>query len=177
MPSHADFRPLTDAEIALIAPVVVFWTLSLIFHLFDEFKLFQNYKLMTEEKAQKNIATRSEVVRTVLLHHAIQLGTGLLTLPWEHTNPKPDDIFGVTSFISKWLIEDNPTMQQHPALASLLYISIFISRQVVALLVMDTWQFWVHYFMHVNTWTYRKLMDFAIERMTVDAIPCPFSRE
>jgi len=81
MISLSALRTLTDSEVATIAPSLVFWVDSLIFHAFDEFKLFQRYKLISEEKAQRrNIATKYEVVTSVLMQHAIQMSLGLLAL-------------------------------------------------------------------------------------------------
>lgn len=150
-------RALTDSEIATIAPPLVFWVDSLIFHAFDEFKLFQRYKLIPEEEAQKrNIATKYEVVTSVLMQHAIQLSLGLLALKWEPTEPPLDDPLGLTAWSMKYLINDNSAARESPILSGFLYVAILLARQVAAFVVYDTWQFWVHWFGHVNTWAYRK---------------------
>lgn len=154
--SLLSFRALTDAQVATIAPPLVFWADSLIFHAFDELKLFQKYKLIPEEEAQKrNIATKYEVVKSVLIQHTIQMSLGLLALRWEPKEPPLDDPLGITAWLLQWLINDNPAAQQSPIVSGLFYFAILLARQVVAFIVYDTWQFWVHWFGHVNTWAYR----------------------
>ncbi len=152
---------LTDSEVATIAPPLVFWVDSLIFHAFDEFKLFQRYKLIPEEEAQRrNIATKYEVVTSVLMQHAIQMSLGLLALRWEPMEPPLDDPLGLTAWFMKWLINDNPAARESPIISGFLYFAILLARQMVAFIVYDTWQFWVHWFGHVNSWAYRKWQSF-----------------
>jgi sphinganine C4-monooxygenase len=154
-------RALTDSEVATIAPPLVFWVDSLIFHAFDEFKLFQRYKLIPEEEAQRrNIATKYEVVTSVLMQHAIQMSLGLLALRWEPMEPPLDDPLGLTAWFMKWLINDNPAARESPIISGFLYFAILLARQVAAFIVYDTWQFWVHRFGHVNSWAYRKWQSF-----------------
>ncbi|KAL6721617.1 Sphingolipid C4-hydroxylase sur2 [Lecanora helva] len=152
------FAALTDPVIATIAPPLVFWATSLTFHAFDEFKLFQKYKLIPEDEASKrNIAKKSEVVKSVLTQHAIQTSLGILALQWEDEAPPLDDPLGLTGWLMRRLIDDNPAAQQSRILSFLFYFAILLARQVTAFVIYDTWQYWVHWFGHVNTWAYRNV--------------------
>lgn len=67
---------ISDFWLSIIAPHVVYWCISLIFHLIDVYDLFPQYRLHTpEEISQRNLATRWQVARDVLLEQVIQMIT------------------------------------------------------------------------------------------------------
>lgn len=75
-----DFFPwISDFWLSLVAPVVVYWVLSLTFHMVDVLDLFPQYRLHTpEEITKRNHASRYEVARDVIFQQLIQIATGVL---------------------------------------------------------------------------------------------------
>lgn len=68
---------LSDFWMSLILPVVVYWLMSLFFHIIDVLDLFPHYRLHTpEEITSRNHATRYEVARDVIIQQLIQVATG-----------------------------------------------------------------------------------------------------
>ncbi|KAM7205074.1 sphingolipid C4-hydroxylase [Rhypophila sp. PSN 637] len=74
MPDYLPF--ISDFWLALVAPHIAYWVVSMIFHVIDMYDLFPQYRLHTpEEISQRNLATRWEVFRDVILEQVIQIGT------------------------------------------------------------------------------------------------------
>ncbi|KAL1843778.1 hypothetical protein VTJ49DRAFT_7488 [Mycothermus thermophilus] len=67
---------ISDFWLGLIAPHIAYWVLSMIFHLIDVYDLFPQYRLHTpEEITQRNLASRWEVARDVIIEQIIQIAT------------------------------------------------------------------------------------------------------
>jgi len=72
---------IPDSILALVAPIVGYWVLSLFFHALDVsgWQWLDKYRIHeSAEVKNRNLATRSEVVRAVLLQQAIQTMLGLV---------------------------------------------------------------------------------------------------
>ena len=70
--------PVPDNVIALVLPVVAYWTLSMAFHLIDVYDWFPQYRLHTPVELQRrNRVPQYDVVRDVVLQHVIQTIVGL----------------------------------------------------------------------------------------------------
>ena len=70
-PASQVFPGIPDYLLALIAPVVAYWTASGIFHALDvsEAKWLDKYRLHDEVKA-RNLASRGQAFRAVVLQHS-----------------------------------------------------------------------------------------------------------
>ncbi|KAJ4292251.1 Sphingolipid C4-hydroxylase sur2 [Collariella sp. IMI 366227] len=73
----ADLFPfISDFWLSCIAPHIAYWIISAIFHFIDVYDLFPQYRLHTpEEITQRNLASRYEVARDVIIEQIIQIGT------------------------------------------------------------------------------------------------------
>ncbi|KAK4668737.1 Sphingolipid C4-hydroxylase sur2 [Podospora pseudoanserina] len=68
---------ISDFWLSIILPHVAYWVVSGIFHLIDTYDLFPQYRLHTpEEISQRNLASRWEVARDVVLEQILQVATG-----------------------------------------------------------------------------------------------------
>lgn len=77
------FDSVPDTTLTLAAPLVAYWTLSLLFHCLDisGWKWLDKYRIHeSEEIKSRNIATRSEVIRAVILQHIVQTMLGYFWL-------------------------------------------------------------------------------------------------
>jgi sphinganine C4-monooxygenase len=82
---HTDRRALVpgipDSILALIAPIVAYWSLSLLFHAFDisGWRWLEKYRIHeSAEVKNRNLASRSDVVGAVLLQQTLQTMLGLV---------------------------------------------------------------------------------------------------
>ncbi|KAI9372601.1 fatty acid hydroxylase superfamily-domain-containing protein [Aspergillus egyptiacus] len=70
---------ISDNILALIAPIVAYWTVSMFFHFIDVYDLFSQYRLHTPaELLTRNRVSRWDVIRDVVLQHVVQTVAGLI---------------------------------------------------------------------------------------------------
>nr|XP_043638396.1 sphinganine C4-monooxygenase 1-like [Erigeron canadensis] len=122
---------MSDEFLGTVAPLVVYWVYSGFYMLF--FGSGEKYRLHTKkDEDEKNLVSKSTVVKGVLLQQAIQAVVAII-------------LFTVTG-------EDanSATGKQH---------SLFdLGRQLLtAMVVLDTWQYFMHRYMHQNKFLYRHL--------------------
>ena len=120
---------ISDELIGTIAPIVVYWVYSGIYLMFGG---FDNYRLHSRvDEDTKNLVTKGAVVKGVILQQAIQAVVAII-------------LFTITGDDGA----DKTTKH-----------SIFVlARQfVVAMLVLDTWQYFMHRYMHQNKFLYKHI--------------------
>ena len=198
------FEWIPDTWLSVVAPVVVYWVMSLVFHLIDVYDLFPQYRLHTpEEITRRNHVSRYEVLRDVIIQHVIQIVTGALlayTEPTEMTGKADYDVavwatrlrlaqrivpgllgvFGLNAIALSKNIADSwpmlagalsggyyPQLASHsesPAFAAweieaakfIYHVFIPALQYLGAVFILDTWQYFLHRFMHMNRWMYSK---------------------
>lgn len=70
---------ISDFWLDLILPHIAYWALSLVFHTIDVYDVFPQYRLHTpEEITSRNHASRSEVLRDVIIQQVIQTMTAIV---------------------------------------------------------------------------------------------------
>jgi sphinganine C4-monooxygenase len=196
------FPWISDFYVSLLVPFVVYWIMSLFFHLIDMYDLFPQYRLHTpEEITKRNHVSRYEVFRDVIIQQIIQFATGVvlaLTEPTEMTGKEDYDVavwatrlriaqrllpgllnlLGLNATaISKNVATSFPSLagalaggyypfltpgSEAPgfapwelAVAKLIYHVLVPGLQFFAAVVLlDTWQYFLHRLMHVNKWMY-----------------------
>lgn len=75
---------IPDPYFALALPVISYWIVSIIFHIFDEYDLFPQYRLHTPaEILARNRVSRSQVVKTVLFQQVVQTIVGAVAVHFE----------------------------------------------------------------------------------------------
>jgi sphinganine C4-monooxygenase len=68
---------ISDFWVSLVLPIVVYWAVSMSFHLIDVLDLFPQYRLHTpEEITSRNHVSRYDVARDVIIQQIIQVITG-----------------------------------------------------------------------------------------------------
>jgi sphinganine C4-monooxygenase len=191
-----------DFWLNVIGPVIVYWIVSMFFHLIDSFDIFPQYRLHTpEEITKRNHVSRYEVARDVIIQQIIQVSTGAvlaLTEPPEMIGREEYDIAvwatrlrlvqralpGLLGFLglnatamSKNLSDSHPLIagalaggyypflnmdSNVPSFANwelsaakfIYYVAVPGLQYFGAVFMLDTWQYFLHRFMHVNRWMY-----------------------
>ncbi|KAL2484625.1 Sphinganine C(4)-monooxygenase 2 [Abeliophyllum distichum] len=121
---------VSDELLGTFAPIVVYWIYSGIYVLLGS---LENYRLHTKkDEDEKNSVPKKDVVKGVILQQAVQAVVATL-------------LFAVTG---------NDSEAGQAQQASL----IVLARQLfVAMVVLDTWQYFMHRYMHQNKFLYRHI--------------------
>lgn len=69
------FPFVSDQILALILPIVVYWTYSLLFHWISlqEFHWFEKYRIHDKEEETRNRVALSDVIKAVIVQQLLQV--------------------------------------------------------------------------------------------------------
>ncbi|KAK1367091.1 sphinganine C4-monooxygenase 1-like [Heracleum sosnowskyi] len=124
---------VSDETMGTYAPVVVYWLYSGFYQLLLP---LENYRLHTrKEESEKNVVSLSDVIKGVLVQQLAQVVVA-------------QALFMMTREVSSSGSIVQPVQQTLP---------IQILQIIIAMLVMDTWQYFVHRYMHQNKFLYRHI--------------------
>ncbi|KAF7309654.1 Sphingosine hydroxylase [Mycena indigotica] len=147
---------VSDQHLALGAPVVAYWLLSLAFHYLDtrEWKALKKYRLHdSPEVASTNQVTRAAVIRGVIVQQILQTALGLF---W--VDDKPHSSASHAEEISRIAHRLAPLVGSADGVAYWVYWwAIPIIQFLGAVFLVDTWQYFIHRYMHINKFLYRKV--------------------
>uniref|UniRef100_A0A5B7A8L7 Putative Sphingoid base hydroxylase 2 n=1 Tax=Davidia involucrata TaxID=16924 RepID=A0A5B7A8L7_DAVIN len=120
---------VSDELLGIFVPILVYWVYSGIYILLGS---FENYRLHSrKDEDNKNLVSKKTVVKGVLLQQALQVITGIL-------------VYNVTGYGSEAGIGQSSL--------------IVLARQFfIAMLVLDSWQYFIHRCMHLNKFLYRHI--------------------
>ncbi|CAN6628367.1 sphingolipid C4-hydroxylase Sur2p [Trichomonascus vanleenenianus] len=142
---------MSDAHLALVLPLVMYWSMGLGFYLIDRFELCEKYRLHTpKELSSRNRCSVREVLRAVFVQHAIQTLAGLALDYFE-----PPQYTGHEQY-EMWKLANRLGVSHEVAFA-VYYGLIPAAKIFMAFFIMDTWQYMLHRFMHQNKFLYRHL--------------------
>lgn len=120
---------VSDELLGTFVPILIYWAYSGIYILLGS---FDNYRLHSrKEEDDKNLVTRGTVVKGVLLQQTVQAIVAIL-------------LFTVTG--------DDSGVASQP-----LSFIVLIRQFFIAMLVIDTWQYFMHRYMHHNKFLYRHI--------------------
>ncbi|THU57232.1 hypothetical protein C4D60_Mb03t01350 [Musa balbisiana] len=118
---------VSDELLGTFVPIAVYWIYSGIYVLLGD---LEKYRLHTKaEENVKNIVSKSSVVKGVLVQQAFQISVSLL-------------LFAVIS-------DGSGIAKPQPSLLAI------IVQFLVAMFVLDTWQYFMHRYMHINKFLYK----------------------
>jgi sphinganine C4-monooxygenase len=157
-------HPVPDFILALAAPVIAYWCLSLFFHTLDisGWKWLEKYRFHDSREVQaRNLVTRSEVVWAVILQQVIQTALGIISLSDESTHVVNHvqelrrvaflvDSLAFTTFGERI----SPSVVVHTT-NFLYWWGVPMIQFLAAMFVIDTWQYFLHRLMHVNKFLYK----------------------
>ncbi|PWZ17926.1 Sphinganine C4-monooxygenase 2 [Zea mays] len=120
---------VSDELLGTFVPIAVYWLYSGLYVVLDGLGM-DDYRLHPKGEEARNIVSRWTVVRGVLVQQAFQIAVSLL-------------------LFTQVLCDDNGTVRkQPPALVMALQF-------IIAMFVMDTWQYFMHRYMHINRFLYK----------------------
>ncbi|KAG1723727.1 fatty acid hydroxylase superfamily-domain-containing protein [Suillus paluster] len=176
IPFYFSLRPnlfdgIPDTYVAVAAPVLAYWFMSLIFHCLDisSWKWLDKYRIHeSEEVKSRNLATYWEVIRAVIIQHVMQtmLGLAWLTEPPEisvaRCQSQMEDLGRTLILVLRFLMGEETGMKfldlRGPEMTHWLYWwGIPVVQILFALFIFDTWQYFLHRSMHMNKYLYKKI--------------------
>jgi sphinganine C4-monooxygenase len=164
---------ISDAHLALIIPIVAYWTVSLLYHIIDTYDILPQYRShLSAEVAKRNRVGRWECLRDVVGQQILQTAAGLLYIrfsPTEQTiTPTAESsvktltlgVEHVQHAISPLLASLGLSSLQlagwKTRLASMIYYILYPALQFgIAIFVIDTWQYFLHRLLHTSKWCCR----------------------
>ncbi|KAK8935013.1 Sphinganine C(4)-monooxygenase 1 [Platanthera zijinensis] len=124
--------PSLDDLLGTFVPIAVYWIYSGIYVMLGD---LTQYRLHTKaEEDKRNVVSKRSVVKGVLVQQAFQISVSLLLF---------------TAVSGREASAGVPPPQQPSSL------TVILLQFMVAMVVMDTWQYFMHRFMHVNKFLYR----------------------
>jgi len=159
------FNEFPDQYLALAAPILAYWSLSLFFHYLDVsgWKWLEKYRIHeSSEVKARNVATRSQVVCFVLLQQVLQTVLGLMYLSDGHktTNHTQNmhDLAMKLRPLLRWGMGGIKTEEVMPDFVYFIYWWGMPGFQFLgAMFFIDTWQYFLHRLMHINKFLYKHL--------------------
>ncbi|OAY50001.1 sphinganine C4-monooxygenase 1 [Manihot esculenta] len=121
---------ISDELLGTFVPIILYWVYS---GLYLGLGYFENYRLHSKQDEDvKNLVSKTTVVKGVILQQSIQAVVAIL-------------LFTVTADDSQAAINQRTSL-------------MVLARQfVMAMLVLDTWQYFMHRYMHHNKFLYRHI--------------------
>ncbi|TYI93644.1 hypothetical protein E1A91_D02G149600v1 [Gossypium mustelinum] len=122
----------SEELLATLVPIAVYWIYSGMYVMFES--RFEKYKLHSKkEEEEKNLVSRKEVFKAVLCHQVMSIAINLFT--YAVTREKDG--------------EASPKKS--------LTLPLLAKQLVIAMVVIDTWSFFVHWYLHQNKFLYKHL--------------------
>lgn len=121
---------VSDEMLGTVAPIIIYWIYSGIYVLLGS---LDDYRLHTrKDEDEKNLVSKTDVVKGVLLQQAVQAVVATL-------------LFAITGS------DSDPAQAQQTSF-------VVLARQLlVAMMVLDTWQYFMHRYMHQNKFLYKHI--------------------
>ncbi|KAJ7504540.1 sphingosine hydroxylase [Mycena galericulata] len=164
VPWYYSYKPslidgLSDHHLALAAPILAYWSLSFFFHYLDtrDWKSLEKYRIHdSAEVASLNRVSLTGVVWAVIFQQVIQTALGFFWIAGEPETMVVDHAGNVATISRRLALVLG---EQAPILDSFTYFVYWwgtpMFQFLVATFVLDTWQYFLHRYMHVNKFLYR----------------------
>lgn len=144
---------IPDGILALIAPLVAYWSYSMFFHIIDVYELAEKYRIHpSEEEQSRNKVTLHEVIRDVIFQHVIQTVVGLVVYYFDPIPQTGGELYAMWNLKHNYL----PSFVPDWAIYYGYMYGFTILKLTIAITIIDTWQFWLHRIMHMNKALYRR---------------------
>jgi sphinganine C4-monooxygenase len=119
---------VSDELLGTVAPIVVYWLYSGIYVALSS---LEGYRLHSKaEEEEKNLVSKSSVVKGVLLQQLVQAVVAIILFTVTGSDAEVDEKFSL----------------------------LVLARQfVTAMIVLDTWQYFIHRYMHHNKFLYKHI--------------------
>ncbi|KAF8928887.1 putative sphinganine hydroxylase Sur2 [Dissophora ornata] len=149
---------ISDQSLALLLPIVVYWTYSLLFHWvsLQEFVWFEKYRIHTKEEETRNRVELPDVIKAVIVQQLLQTALGFVAVLADDSEMVFDDELSLaryqTRVASLLSFAGLQALVSPSVIATMTYICYYylesLVRFTVAMAVLDTWQYFLHRLFH-----------------------------
>ncbi|KAF8515957.1 fatty acid hydroxylase superfamily-domain-containing protein [Gautieria morchelliformis] len=162
---------INDKALSLISPLVSYWALSFFFHLLD-LDIFQwsaKYRIHeSEEIKSKNLVSRKDVIIAVILQQVVQTVLGILWLDDSESDAFRNHTAEMRQ-LSKWVVRLTVTVlgevkgkeflaaNGQQVLSWSYWWGVPIAQFLLAIFIIDTWQYFLHRAFHMNKTLYKRI--------------------
>ncbi|KAF5100591.1 hypothetical protein D0Z00_001210 [Geotrichum galactomycetum] len=163
-PTYSELKPpllsfISDETLSLALPIVVYWIMGLFFQYLNDRDMFPQYRLHTPEELEKrNKCSLAEVVRAVFFQHILQTIAGLVLAfidEPQKTGFEALEMWNIQNFVANMT---GGTVRLSKSSVWIIYYILEPGLRILfAFLFIDTWQFFLHRYMHMNKFLYRHL--------------------
>ncbi|EPT00939.1 hypothetical protein FOMPIDRAFT_1023496 [Fomitopsis schrenkii] len=162
---------LPDHLLALAVPVIAYWVASILFHILDisEWKWLEKYRIHeSAEVKSRNLVTRAQVIRAVILQQIVQTIIGVFWMEQELSGELLDHVAHIqwleptVARILSWVLGEKTGARILDRDGALLLYTVYwwaipSVKFLFGMFVVDTWQYFLHRAMHTNRWLYKQL--------------------
>ncbi|KAJ3879808.1 fatty acid hydroxylase superfamily-domain-containing protein [Lentinula edodes] len=152
---------VSDPILTLAGPILAYWTLSLFFHYLDtaEWKWLEKYRIHESAEIQsKNLVSRTQVVWAVIFQQIVQTVLGIFWLSDDSHGDYVQGLHHIAQYLAviMRILGTEREAQLLPMVTYAVYWWVIPTLQLLlAMFVIDTWQYFLHRAMHDNKWLYR----------------------
>lgn len=145
---------ISDPNLALLLPIICYWTSGLFFHFIDQYELLEQYRIHTpEEVTRRNKCSFREVVRDVIKQHMMQTVLGLTLNYFEPLNTTGHEAHEMWTWQVRFGGQASPLRAW---LAMVAYKYLYpVTKISIAFFILDSWQYFLHRAMHQSKWLYK----------------------
>ncbi|XP_078432765.1 sphingoid base hydroxylase 1 [Wolffia australiana] len=122
---------VSDELLGTFVPIIIYWLYSGLYVILGNFESSDDYRLHPRSEEAKNIVSKWGVVKGVLVQQAFQIVVAL-------------SLFALVK-------DDSPVAKHQPPLL------VVLSQILVAMVILDTWQYFMHRYMHINKFLYKHI--------------------
>ncbi|KAG0296622.1 hypothetical protein BGZ98_000877 [Dissophora globulifera] len=159
------FSFISDQSLALLLPIVVYWTYSLLFHWISlqEFSWFEKYRIHTKEEETRNRVELPDVIKAVVTQQLLQTALGFLAVLADDSEMTFDDELALAGYetrviqlLSFFGLQKIVSLSAVAIIAHVCYYYLeSVARFTVAMAILDTWQYFLHRLFHAVPIFYR----------------------
>ncbi|KAG0216661.1 hypothetical protein BGX31_000532 [Mortierella sp. GBA43] len=152
------FSFVSDQTLALLLPIIVYWTYSLIFHWISlqEFPWFEKYRIHDKEEETRNKVALPDVIKAVIVQQLLQTALGFVAVLADDSHVIFDDELSLSRY-RQWInlllsLLGLQTVIPDAMVANVAHICYYylesLIRFSVAMAILDTWQYFLHRLFH-----------------------------
>ncbi|KZT09866.1 sphingosine hydroxylase [Laetiporus sulphureus 93-53] len=163
-----DWMP--DRYFALAVPVVAYWLSSLTFHMMDtsDWKWLEKYRIHdSAEVKTRNLVTRWQVIKAVLLQQVVQTIIGIFWMEETVSGAGVDHVGNMLRLgpslarVLTWTVGEKTGGRLLDTDGGVLLYYLYwwalpAARFIFGMFIIDTWQYFLHRAMHMNSWLYKQ---------------------
>ncbi|OAQ27522.1 hypothetical protein K457DRAFT_139451 [Linnemannia elongata AG-77] len=159
------FSFISDQSLALLLPLIVYWSYSLFFHWISlqEYPWFEKYRIHDKEEETRNRVSLPEVIKAVIVQQVLQTALGFIVVVADDSDMIFDDEASLAKY-QMWIsslitLAGLQTVFTQATIQTMAHIAYYYletaARFFLAMSFLDTWQYFLHRLFHNVPYLYK----------------------